>query len=183
MAFLKNEFHIDSGDLYANPSFEKIVASVHAFELIQEPGDVVFVPSGYMHQVINLEDTISINHNWFNACNIAVIQDNLIEAKEQVENELKHLESDLDPDEWFDVCQTTLLAHFGMDYDMFARIVLNACNHELNTQSTLNATLQKSNLNVLLQQAEKMLCKLKLNEQRREHLELIIDKIKLETEK
>jgi dTDP-4-dehydrorhamnose 3,5-epimerase-like enzyme len=38
--------------------------------VIQETGDAIFVPSGWYHQVKNLEDTISINHNWFNGYNV-----------------------------------------------------------------------------------------------------------------
>ena len=34
----------------------------------QRPGDVLFVPSQWHHQVFNVTDTISINHNWINAC-------------------------------------------------------------------------------------------------------------------
>jgi hypothetical protein len=34
----------------------------------QHAGDVVFVPSLWHHQVHNMTDTISINHNWVNAC-------------------------------------------------------------------------------------------------------------------
>ncbi|XP_030171397.1 2-oxoglutarate and iron-dependent oxygenase JMJD4 isoform X2 [Lynx canadensis] len=40
-------------------------------EVTQEAGEMVFVPSGWHHQVHNLEDTISINHNWVNGCNLA----------------------------------------------------------------------------------------------------------------
>ena len=32
--------------------------------------EVLFVPSGWWHQVQNLEDTLSVNHNWLNACNV-----------------------------------------------------------------------------------------------------------------
>jgi hypothetical protein len=42
-----------------------------AIEVIQEAGEVIFVPSGWHHSVENLDDTISINHNWFNGFNIA----------------------------------------------------------------------------------------------------------------
>ena len=44
-----------------------------SYEVLQETGDVIFVPSGWHHQVHNLEDTISINHNWFNGANIGNI--------------------------------------------------------------------------------------------------------------
>ncbi|KAF1782322.1 Thioredoxin, conserved site [Phytophthora cactorum] len=43
--------------------------------VIQETGDAIFVPSGWYHQVENLEDTISINHNWFNGYNVRELWD------------------------------------------------------------------------------------------------------------
>ena len=30
----------------------------------------MFVPSGWYHEVYNMQDTISINHNWLNCCNL-----------------------------------------------------------------------------------------------------------------
>lgn len=33
---------------------------------IQQEGETVFVPSGWFHQVHNLDDCISLNHNWMN---------------------------------------------------------------------------------------------------------------------
>lgn len=67
-------------------------------ECIQETGDIIFVPSGWHHQVYNLvcfslllslyipatlfqcmisnvlqEDTISVNHNWLNAYNLSCV--------------------------------------------------------------------------------------------------------------
>jgi hypothetical protein len=41
-----------------------------AFEIIQEAGETIFVPSKWYHTVENLEPTLSINHNWLNSCNI-----------------------------------------------------------------------------------------------------------------
>jgi hypothetical protein len=35
----------------------------------QLPGDALFVPSLWYHQVENATDCVSINHNWFNASN------------------------------------------------------------------------------------------------------------------
>ena len=37
---------------------------------MQEPGETIFVPSGWHHTVENLDDSLSINHNWLNAHNI-----------------------------------------------------------------------------------------------------------------
>ncbi|RZC08116.1 JmjC domain-containing protein 4 isoform A [Glycine soja] len=40
-------------------------------ECTEDAGEIIFVPSGWYHQFHNLEDTISINHNWFNAYNLS----------------------------------------------------------------------------------------------------------------
>ena len=53
--------------------FPNVSQVERSYEVIQETGDVIFVPSGWHHQVHNLEDTISINHNWFNGANIGSI--------------------------------------------------------------------------------------------------------------
>lgn len=38
--------------------------------VVQEAGDVLFVPSGWHHSVCNEVDTLSINHNWINGHNL-----------------------------------------------------------------------------------------------------------------
>ncbi len=34
--------------------------------MAQGPGEIVFVPSGWWHQVENVSDCLSVNHNWIN---------------------------------------------------------------------------------------------------------------------
>ncbi|PNJ39290.1 JMJD4 isoform 2 [Pongo abelii] len=57
-------------------------------EITQEAGEMVFVPSGWHHQVHNLDDTISINHNWINGFNLAnmwrFLQQELCAVQEEV---------------------------------------------------------------------------------------------------
>lgn len=38
---------------------------------LQMPGDALYVPAGWSHQVCNISDAISINHNWVNGDNTA----------------------------------------------------------------------------------------------------------------
>jgi hypothetical protein len=38
---------------------------------VQEPGDVVFVPAGWWHQVLNLEDSVAVTHNFVSPRNLA----------------------------------------------------------------------------------------------------------------
>jgi hypothetical protein len=45
-------------------------ARKHLVHVIQRSGETIFVPSGWYHTVQNLEDTLSINHNWINRHNI-----------------------------------------------------------------------------------------------------------------
>ena len=41
--------------------------AVPIVEVVQEEGELLFVPSGWYHEVENLDDCISINHNWLGA--------------------------------------------------------------------------------------------------------------------
>ncbi|KAL5146254.1 JmjC domain-containing protein 4 [Glycine soja] len=56
------------------PGFRKLVCMCVLaiwLECTEDAGEIIFVPSGWYHQFHNLEDTISINHNWFNAYNLS----------------------------------------------------------------------------------------------------------------
>ncbi|KAJ3360380.1 JmjC domain-containing protein 4 [Allomyces javanicus] len=85
-------------------------------EFIQEPGQTVFVPSGWFHQVENLEDTISINHNWTNTFNIAFVVQSILSDFASVEAAIEHERSSMTPDEWKDHCQLMLGAIAGIDF-------------------------------------------------------------------
>mmetsp|Transcript_15170 Transcript_15170/g.21639 ORF Transcript_15170/g.21639 Transcript_15170/m.21639 type:complete len:586 (+) Transcript_15170:130-1887(+) len=80
-----------------------------AIRVIQEQGQTIFVPSGWHHTVENLEDTLSINHNWLNGTNIC-------KCWERVKGELSN--SSL----------------FGNNGDQFNAVVIN-----LNDMSTYHA--------------------------------------------
>ncbi|CAD6231255.1 unnamed protein product [Miscanthus lutarioriparius] len=91
-------------------------------ECIQEQNEIIFVPSGWYHQVHNLEDTISINHNWFNAYNLHWVWNLLYEdykvAKEYIED-IRDICDDFEG-----LCQRNLAANTGMNfYDFFVFIV------------------------------------------------------------
>lgn len=117
-------------DLYSVPNYDQIINQVEGFEIIQKAGEVIFIPSGYMHQVINMDDTISINQNWFNGCNIDTIYANLIQAYNEVQEEINDLK-DIDED-WFGTCQKLLTIHFGMDLKKFIEIIRYIANRIIN---------------------------------------------------
>lgn len=85
-------------------------------EVIQEPGDAIFIPSGWHHQVWNLTGSISINHNWINGCNIM----NMFEALEKNLTAVKkEIEDCKDMENFNEQCQVVLRASFGIDYKNF----------------------------------------------------------------
>ncbi|XP_031626328.1 2-oxoglutarate and iron-dependent oxygenase JMJD4 homolog [Contarinia nasturtii] len=109
-------FDIDE-EKYQNLIHEK---NVRSFEVIQRAGQTVFVPSGWHHQVWNLEDTISVNHNWFNGCNIHCIW-NAIYAK--YKDVLREIDDCKDMDGFDEHCQLMLKSDFGLDFQMFLDIL------------------------------------------------------------
>lgn len=59
----------DAATLARRPDLDEI-PGITAIEIVQKSGELLFVPSGWYHQVENLTDCISINHNWLNAHNV-----------------------------------------------------------------------------------------------------------------
>lgn len=83
------------------------------FEVIQNPGEAIFVPSNWHHQVWNLDDTISVNHNWFNGCNIFLVWQTLFDNFEKV---VKEISDCIDMENFDEHCQVMLKASFGMNF-------------------------------------------------------------------
>ncbi|XP_045511669.1 2-oxoglutarate and iron-dependent oxygenase JMJD4 homolog isoform X2 [Colias croceus] len=83
--------------------------NIKYFEIIQEKGDAIFVPSGWYHQVFNLHDTISVNHNFINSCNIEKVWMALLKNLEDVEKEIAEFK---DSPEFVSQCQVILKSLF-----------------------------------------------------------------------
>ncbi|KAL1519848.1 hypothetical protein AB1Y20_023351 [Prymnesium parvum] len=67
---------------------EQAAAGLRLVEVEQQAGELLFVPSGWYHQVENTTDVISINHNWLNAYNahwsIVRLAETLVEIKSRL---------------------------------------------------------------------------------------------------
>lgn len=114
--------------------------NVRSFEVVQRAGQTVFVPSGWHHQVWNLEDTISVNHNWFNGCNIHCIWNALFSTFKAV---LREIDDCKDMDDFEEHCQIMLKSEFGLDFHMFLDILKCILKNRLkilehNTRLVLN---------------------------------------------
>ncbi|XP_074625809.1 uncharacterized protein LOC141884027 isoform X2 [Acropora palmata] len=53
-------------------------------ECVQKPGDIVFIPSGWWHAVLNLQNTVSVTQNF---CNKYSFQNCLVELREQADSD------------------------------------------------------------------------------------------------
>uniref|UniRef100_A0A452SBU2 2-oxoglutarate and iron-dependent oxygenase JMJD4 n=1 Tax=Ursus americanus TaxID=9643 RepID=A0A452SBU2_URSAM len=100
-------------------------------ELTQEAGEMVFVPSGWHHQVHNLEDTISINHNWVNGCNLANMWHFLQQELRAVQQEVSQWRDTM-PD-WHRHCQSTdtcleLQASRGSLVLLSGQVIMRSCS-------------------------------------------------------
>uniref|UniRef100_A0A0E0JJW8 JmjC domain-containing protein n=1 Tax=Oryza punctata TaxID=4537 RepID=A0A0E0JJW8_ORYPU len=90
-------------------------------ECTQEQNEIIFVPSGWYHQVHNLEDTISINHNWFNGYNLHWVWNLLHEDYKVAKYYIEDIRDICDDFEG--LCQRNLAANTGMNfYDFFVFI-------------------------------------------------------------
>jgi len=96
------------------------ILSSATFIVEQNTGQTLFVPSGWFHQVKNLEETVSINHNWINRHCIENTWEYLNEEMGKIFSELKYLKSDMESNgEWIQICQKILRSQTSMDFGEF----------------------------------------------------------------
>ncbi|KAJ2710751.1 hypothetical protein H4R19_003592 [Coemansia spiralis] len=93
---------------------------VQRIEFVQHAGETVFVPSGWWHQVRNIGDTISINHNWANEFNLRFMYARLAGDMAAVRHALRGV---ADMDGFDEHAQLVLRADSGTDYRAFFRFV------------------------------------------------------------
>ncbi|XP_069815241.1 2-oxoglutarate and iron-dependent oxygenase JMJD4 [Dendropsophus ebraccatus] len=120
----------DSGNLPYDvtvPSLRKLCPP--PLEVIQEAGEIIFVPSGWHHQVYNLEDTISINHNWVNGCNVSVMWRFLQAELSAVQREINEWRETME--DWDQHCQIILRSCTGIDYREFFSFLKIIAEHRI----------------------------------------------------
>lgn len=93
------------------------------FNYSQEAGEVIFVPSGWHHTVENLQDTLSINHNWLNGFNLhwawKLLRQQYLEASEAI-SDCRALCS---AEEFEGLVQRNMAANAGLDFRDFSEFL------------------------------------------------------------
>ncbi|KAF9432994.1 hypothetical protein BGZ76_010020 [Entomortierella beljakovae] len=107
-----NVYDIQNVDSSQFPRFHE----AKRFTIYQQPGQTLFVPSGWWHQVHNIGDTISINHNWCNGSNLDLLLESICSDLKDVEQEIDHLKEMMEEGEWIETCQRLLLLNSGWDW-------------------------------------------------------------------
>lgn len=100
------------------------------YSIIQTSGEAIFVPSQWHHQVWNLDDTISVNHNWLNGCNIQYIWNSLKSNLIEIEKEISDCR---ESEEFVGNCQVMLKTLFGLNFEDFLNILVYILEKRIKT--------------------------------------------------
>jgi len=84
-------------------------------EFIQYPGQILFIPSNWYHQVHNLDDCISINHNVINAFNVERLLDSVKKRLLEVRREIDDVKFVYSSEEFDENCQKILLIDYKIN--------------------------------------------------------------------
>jgi len=86
-----------------------------SFVVRQEAGECMFVPAGWKHKVVNLEETLSINHNWVTSANVDLVWDCMQSEMRQIDAELRKWGPDTGSDEDMESRESMLRGCVGLD--------------------------------------------------------------------
>ncbi|KAK0557711.1 hypothetical protein OC846_000278 [Tilletia horrida] len=105
-------------------------ARAQACEIFQEPGETIFVPSNWYHEVLNITDCISINHNWCNSYNLESMFRSMVEEVEDVSSSLEDVRMMLETGgdktwqvEWVKIVQDVARQDAGWAWEGFFNMV------------------------------------------------------------
>lgn len=87
-----------------------------AVRCTQHAGECIFVSSGWKHEVVNLEETLSVNHNWITTANLDLTWDCMCSEMKAVETEVEAW--GLGSECW-DARESMLRGCFGLDVTAF----------------------------------------------------------------
>ncbi|KAI0831326.1 Clavaminate synthase-like protein [Trametes gibbosa] len=139
-------FDVRDVDPQTYPSFSQARPIV----VEQNTGETIFVPSGWYHQVENLTDCISINHNWCNAVNLPSLYASICAKVDEVECALEDVQELLSQgdapetqwqQEWVAIVQDVVEKDAGWNWATFWRMIRHALRLATGKPCTIDETL------------------------------------------
>ncbi|WBW73582.1 2-oxoglutarate- and Fe(II)-dependent oxygenase Jmj1 [Schizosaccharomyces osmophilus] len=130
--------------LFEEENFRKIQGNVRI--LFQFPGQTVFVPSGWYHQVLNIGTTLSINHNWCNSSCILPMHFALQQQYEATSESLQDLLDDgiVSKERFSELVTEVVEANYGWSWERFWLMVSFQLQRRLAMDSSRAITLNSS---------------------------------------
>lgn len=139
-------FDVTSNDMLNLSLYPNSCKLTKQYEVIQNPGEILFVPSRWHHQVWNMKDTISINHNWLNGCCIDL---NWCFLKKSLGEVQKEISDCWKMEDWHQQCQLILKSLTGINYEEFfklCRAIAKNCFQQLERlRETKNTNFKDKN--------------------------------------
>jgi hypothetical protein len=80
---------------HANPA-------MRPFEVITHPGEIIFVPNGYWHMVVNLDFCIALTHNYVSTSNLSKVLHFLREKPDQISGVRDRVHEAIQPEELYE---------------------------------------------------------------------------------
>nr|ODN86252.1 hypothetical protein L203_04370 [Cryptococcus depauperatus CBS 7841] len=103
-------------------------------KVLQEEGEIMFIPSGWHHQVLNISFCFSINHNFFSSPTLPRIYQNLLERQAEIEESISDVREMIIErlgvqgqweEEWIEEVQKLLKMDAGWDWRDFWSTILS----------------------------------------------------------
>ena len=94
------------------------------FTVQQSTGEIMFVPATWQHQVVNTEESISINHNWITPSSLDLTWDCLRVEMRAVQKELGDWTQNENLDQNMEACENMLRGCIGLDVTAFIMMTL-----------------------------------------------------------
>ena len=100
------------------------LATARRIEVVQEAGEALFVPSGWHHQVENLEPTLSVNHNWFNGFSVLALWRFLCTELDAVRAAIDDCRAGCAPREWEAQCERVMACDVAINVSEFFALLV-----------------------------------------------------------
>lgn len=107
--------------------YDSLSLTCPIYQVVQRAGQVLFVPSGWHHQVTNLEPTMSLNHNWVNHFNISKLVSIILADYEEACHVLYDLIDVFTPTEMYIETQRLLRTNSALDIADVYLMIAMAC--------------------------------------------------------